>query len=99
MSELENEFTDLIAKADALGKAAEAHDKDCTTSCGNENHECFENRCFTVALVMDRLGMSILDIGYIADKLLELQCEAGTRPCGDETPLDEWPATVVDTEH
>lgn len=67
------EVLHLIEQANVLGLAAEAHDKNCQESCGHNDHECIEHRMFIVALVMDRLGMSILDIGYVADKLLELQ--------------------------
>lgn len=89
------EVTNLIAQANALGLAAEAHDKVCTSTCGEPHHECHETRMFIVALVMDRLGLDIMDIGYVADKLLFLQSDLGCQPCGGETPIDEW-ANVVD---
>lgn len=94
---MENEFIALVALVDQLGLAAEAHDTGCTTSCGEDNHECFDNRLLIAGLVLQRLGLELCDIGFVADKLLELQCEAGTQTCGECN--DEWPATVVDTEH
>lgn len=96
--DLEAEFTDLFEKANALGLAAEAHDKVCQPSCGQENHECYENRVFIVALVADRLGLTLSDLGFIAEKIVDLQGESGCRPCGDETPMD-WPDTITGQGH
>jgi len=97
--ELDTEFTALIEKANALGIAAEAHDATCEASCGHPNHECFENRVYIVALVMNRLGMSIVDVGFVADKLLEIQCEDGCEPCGAEGATDDWPPVVGERDN
>lgn len=76
MADTDPEFTALIAAVETIGKLDDAH------KCCDEHGEtpCWENRYYTAALVMERLGCDLTDIGFIVDKLLELQCEETVEP-------------------
>lgn len=74
------EFTTLLAAVDAIGKLADAHDT-ATDHCAD--HPCWENRYYTVALVMERLELTIGDVGFVAEKLLELECEVEAEVSSD----------------
>lgn len=68
----------------ALGKFAEEHDKECTETKdhadGCPHSTCFENRYRLVASLMLETGLELSDIGFIAEALIELECNAVMEP-------------------
>jgi hypothetical protein len=58
-----------------LLKLAEAHDVECEDSCEHEKdcpqHQCYDHRLELAAAVCVAAGLSLLDIGYLADQVIE----------------------------
>lgn len=79
----DTEFDALLAGVETLGTLADAHDHAGHDDC-DEHTPCWEHRYHTVAILMMRLGLDVTDIGFIADKLIEIQCEAGDPPVDDD---------------
>jgi len=55
-----------------LAKDADAHDETCSDS---EDGCCISNRWYTVACLMNHLGLELRDLGHIAEAWMDLQCE------------------------
>lgn len=69
MSEpIDDEFAATLKRIEEFDFFAVEHDKVC-------GEICSDYRYFVIALLMDSFNMTIIDLGYIADKLLEVQME------------------------
>ena len=72
------EDSDKILNAvNAIALEADAHESDCPHHYDDagEAVKCWDNRCFIMGLLMNRLGLSLTDLGFIADAFLALEAE------------------------
>jgi hypothetical protein len=67
---------------------------DILLSCAKDHegagHECEDYRSELVARLMETLGLTLIDIGFIADKWLDISC--------GEPPTNDAPDTILDAK-
>lgn len=68
----ELEFQHVMESVDALHSCAVEHE---AKQAGPEKEPCFENRAWIVAMAAHRLGLSLGDIGSIAEYLVDIEVE------------------------
>ncbi len=67
-----NPETKLIDHMVALARDADTHDESCDDS---QDGCCISNRWYTVACLMNYLGLELSDLGHIAEAWMDLRCE------------------------
>ena len=66
----------ILAAINAIALEADAHESDCPHHYDEgEAAKCWDNRCFIVGLLMNRLSLSLTDLGFIADAFLALESD------------------------
>src|SRR5881397_4442499 len=92
--ELEPEFQHAIDAVATLEKVAIEHE---AKQIGPHKGPCYENRTYLIALAMDKLDLAVSDVGFVAEHLFEIQCEA-EHDCGGEHDPTNTPDEILDAK-
>lgn len=93
--EVDPEFQHILDAIDTLERCAVEHESRQTSP---HKGICFDNRSFIVAMAIHRMGMTLSDLGFIAEHLVDIECNHANAEEGAAKAKSDTSDDVLDAK-